>query len=128
MTAIFTYNYSSDYHPSMPMVDLSIGLPLTEPTVGLQAIVDSGADATMIPVEYLRQIGARRSRKALMRGVTGDGTLVDLFAVAVQLGSYQQRFLEVVGVTDSDEAIVGRDVLNHLMVTLNGPAAVVEVW
>ena len=128
MTAIFTYNYSSDYHPSMPMVDLSIGLPLTEPTVGLQAIVDSGADATMIPVEYLRQIGARRSRKALMRGVTGDGALVDLFAVAVQLGSYQQRFLEVVGVTDSDEAIVGRDVLNHLMVTLNGPAAVVEVW
>ena len=128
MTAIFTYNYSSDYHPSMPMVDLSIGLPLTEPTVGLQAIVDSGADATMIPVEYLRQIGARRSRKALMRGVTGDGALVDLFAVAVQLGPYQQRFLEVVGVTDSDEAIVGRDVLNHLMVTLNGPAAVVEVW
>jgi hypothetical protein len=127
MTAVFTYNYSSDYHPSMPMADLSIGLPLEEATIAVQAIVDLGADATIIPVELLQQAGARRSRKAMMRGVTGSGALVDLFAVAIQLGPYRQGFLEVVGSVSNHEAIVGRDVLNHLLVTLNGPAAVVEV-
>lgn len=81
----------------------------------------------MIPVRTLQQVGARRSRKALMRGVTGVGALVDLYAVAVQLGAYRQGSVEVVGVADNDEAIIGRDILNHLAVTLNGPALVVEI-
>lgn len=127
MTAVFTYNYSSDYHPSMPMVELTIGLPQGEMSITLPAIVDSGADATMVPIEYLRQLGARRSRKALMRWVTGEGALVDLYAVAIQLGTYRQGYAEVVSSADGGETIVGRDMLNHLSVTLNGPASVVEV-
>lgn len=127
MTAVYTYNYNSDYYPAMPVVELSLGLPLSEATLEVRAIVDSGVDATMIPIRTLQQVGARRSRKALMRGVTGIGVLVDLYAVAVQLGPYRQGFIEVVGVANNDEAIIGRDILNHLAVTLNGPALVVEV-
>lgn len=127
MTAVYSYNYNSDYYPAMPVVELSLGLPLSEATLEVRAIVDSGADATMIPVRILQEVGARRSRKALMRGVTGVSTLVDLYAVAIQLGPYRQGFVEVIGVVDNDEAIIGRDVLNHLAVTLNGPALVVEV-
>jgi hypothetical protein len=112
----------------MPVVDLSIGLPLSDTIVALPAIVDSGADATMIPVRHLRQVGARRSRKAMMRGVTGVAALVDLYTVAVRLGPHRQGFMEVVGVGDSDETIIGRDIVNHLSVTLNGPALAVEVW
>lgn len=127
MTAVFTYNYSSDYHPSMPMVELMIRLPQGEMSLTLPAIVDSGADATMVPIEYLRQLGARRSRKALMRWGAGEGALVDLYAVAIQLGTYTQGYAEVVSSADGGETIVERDMLNHLSVTLNGPASVVEV-
>jgi hypothetical protein len=81
----------------------------------------------MIPVRALREVGAHRSRKAIMRGITGVGMLVDLYTVVVQLGPYRQGFVEVVGVIDNEEAIIGRDVLNHLAVTLNGPALMVEV-
>lgn len=128
MTAVYSYEYSAAYHPPMPMIDLAVGLPLGETVVDLQAIVDSGADATMIPVRYLQQVGARRSRKAIMRGVSGEGMLIDLYAVAVRLGPYRQGFVEVIGVVDGDETIIGRDILNHLSVTLNGPAMTVEVW
>ena len=83
MTMVYSYNYDSDYHPSMPMIELSLGLPLSETAIEVRAIVDSGADATMIPARTLQEVGARRSRKALMRGVSGVGTLVDLYAVAV---------------------------------------------
>ena len=62
-----------------------------------------------------------------MRGTTGERVLVDLYTIAVQIGPYQQGLLEVVGVTTDDEVILGRDVLNHLVATLNGPAYVVEV-
>lgn len=128
MTAVFSYNYNSDYSPSMPTVELSIGLPAVETVIDVEGIVDSGADATIVPVRYLLEIEARRSRKAIMRSITGEEALVDLYAVAVRLGPYRQGFLEVIGDISGDETIVGRDILNHLSVTLNGPAAVVEVF
>ena len=40
--------------------------------------------------------------------------------VAIRIGPYQQGLLDVVGTTIDDEVIIGRDVLNHLTVTLNG--------
>lgn len=128
MTAVFTYNYSSNYQPAMPMVELSIGVPSTETAIEVQGIVDSGADATIVPVRHLFQIGARRSRKAIMRGVTGGEALVDMYVVAVRLGPYRQGFIEVVGDVGGDETIIGRDILNHLSVMLNGPGAAVEVF
>ena len=127
MTALFTYNYNSDYHPAMPMVEVSIGLPMTDTAIDVRGIVDSGADATIIPVRHLLEIGARRSRKAIMRGVAGGEALVDLYAVAIRLGPYRQGFVEAVADTSGDETIIGRDILNHLSVMLNGPGAVVEV-
>ena len=46
MTMVYSYNYDSDYHPSMPMIELSLGLPLSETAIEVRAIVDSGADST----------------------------------------------------------------------------------
>lgn len=125
--AIFTYEYDSAYVPPIPAVDLEIGPALGETVLALRVLVDSGADASLVPLPYLQQLGARRSRKAWMRGVTGRRVLVDLYAVAVRLGPYQQDMLEVIGGTEGQEAVIGRDVLNQLVVTLNGPASVVEL-
>lgn len=127
MTAIYTFNYDTSYNPSIPSVDLEIGPALGEMAMELKAVVDSGADASLVPIQYLQQLGARRSRKAWMRGTTGERVLVDLYAVAIRIGPYQQGLLDVVGTTIDDEVIIGRDVLNHLTVTLNGPASVVEL-
>ena len=111
----------------MPAVDVRVGPALGIASPGLAAIVDSGADATSIPLGYLHQISARRNRKAWLRGVTGDPLLVDLYAVALELGPLRQGLLEVVGDRFGDEVIIGRDVLNDLLVTLNGPAHTVQV-
>lgn len=62
-----------------------------------------------------------------MTGTTGERVLIDLYNVAIQVGPYHQSLLEVVGAAAEDEVIVGRDILNHLIVTLNGPTYVVEV-
>lgn len=127
MTAVYSYDYSAEYQPPIPMVDLAVGVPLSETIIELQAIVDSGADATMVPVHYLQEVGAQPTRKAIMRGVSGKGTLVDLYAVGIRLGPYRQGYIEVIGVPDGEETIIGRDLINHLSVTLNGPAVVVEL-
>lgn len=64
MTVVFTYDYDTTYQPPMPMVELKVGPALQEASLELAALVDSGADATIVPLRYLRQLQARRSRKA----------------------------------------------------------------
>jgi len=123
----YTYEYDADYNPAMPMVELLVGRALAAADLALAAIVDSGADATIIPMTYLRQIRARKGGQAWMRGTVGERVQVDLFQISLTLGDYRQGRIEVVGGADQDEVILGRDVLNHLEVTLNGPAHTVVV-
>jgi predicted aspartyl protease len=127
MTKIYTYEYDNGYDPAMPIVDIEIGRAMGKVSLTMKAVVDSGADATIIPINSLQEIRARRSRKMWMRGTAGGRILVDLYQISLQLGPFVQTLLEVVGSTQSDEVIVGRDVLNYLTVTLNGPANSVEV-
>jgi hypothetical protein len=127
MTMVFTFDYDRDFAPSMPVAEIRIGRPRTEPQMILRAILDSGADATIIPEIYLKQLGARQNEKVWMRGTAYQRRLVDLYTISLQLGDFERRHLLVVGRIDETEVIVGRDVLNQLIVTLNGLAAVTEI-
>lgn len=82
---LYTYAYDTAYIPSMPVVDLLIGRAHGEPLLQLTAIVDSGADATMIPVRYLKQIAARKGKQALVRSYLGKRDLVDRYDIRSNL-------------------------------------------
>lgn len=127
MTKIYTYQYDGHYNPAMPVVDIEIGRAMDAASLALKALVDSGADATIIPINSLQEIRARRSRKMWLRGTAGGRILVDLYQISLRLGPFSQALLEVVGSAQNDEVIVGRDVLNHLKVILDGPASSTEV-
>ena len=127
MNKVYTYEYDTIYNPAMPMVEIEIGRAMENPSLALTALVDSGADATIIPIKHLQEIRARRSRKMWMRGTAGGRISVNLYRVSLQLGPFAQAHLEVVGGTQDSEVIIGRDVLNDLKVTLNGPAYSVEI-
>lgn len=62
---IYTYDYDSTYLPAMPIVTLSIGRSDSDALLALSALVDSGADATMIPVNYLKQVNAIKRQHVL---------------------------------------------------------------
>jgi predicted aspartyl protease len=127
MSKVYTYDYDSIYDPAMPVVDIELGRAGGEPALKLTALVDSGADATIVPLRYLVQVNARRSRKKWMRGTAGGRILVDLYLISLKLGPFVTKNLAAVGDTENEELIVGRDVLNHLAVFLNGPANAVEI-
>ena len=124
---VYTFDYDRDFVPSMPVAEIRIGRPRTEPQMSLRAMLDSGADATIIPEIYLKQVGARQNAKVWMRGAAHQRRLVDLYTVSLQLGDFEGRRMLVIGGIDGTEIIVGRDVLNHLIVTLNGLAALTEI-
>ncbi len=122
-----SYDYDRHYAPAMPAVEITIGQALATPQLLLRALVDTGADATMIPLQYLRQIQAELCDQAWVRAVTTHRVRVDIYAISVQISDFEQAYLEVVANTRTGEVILGRDILNHLLVTLNGLARTVEV-
>jgi len=72
----------SYYNPSMPVAEIMIGRGETEPTLSLTALIDSGADATIIPVHYLDKVRARKGESGWLRGASIQRTPIDLYVVS----------------------------------------------
>lgn len=124
----YSYAYSPLYTPVAPVVEIEVSSdrPGTA-DIRLTALLDSGADATMLPVEVLTRIGARYVESLYMLGVAGTRMPVDLFHVTVRVGPHSVPAIRAVALNTGGEAILGRDVLNHLVVTLDGPAGTAEI-
>ncbi len=119
-----SFAYDSAYVPSAPVATIQVR---SKSAVELVALLDSGADGTMIPIDVLGQIGARYQETRYMRGVTGVRQTADLYLITVQIGPHKITGIRATAVSVGSEAILGRDVLNHLIVTLNGLANVTEI-
>lgn len=123
---IYTHDYDSQFYPAIPIIEIQVRRRATQKPVILNALVDSGADATMIPIPYLRQLNARKGVAKWLTDAMGGRHKVDLYTVSVQIGSHRPIYVRAVGI-EKEEIIVGRDVLNEFVVTLNAPAHTVEV-
>lgn len=62
-----------------------------------------------------------------MIGVTGTRMPVEIHLVSLHIGRLIIPSIEAIANVNNDEAIIGRNVLNRLIVTLNGLAGVTEV-
>jgi hypothetical protein len=84
--------------------------------------MDTGADASIMPMNHLMQIGARERAPGWLRGITGERMQVSLYFVDIRIGEITLPGIRVAGAQSLDEALIGRDVLNRLAVLLDGPA------
>lgn len=124
---IYMCDYDTSYWPSMPVAKIIIGRALTLPTRTLTALIDSGADGSIIPLLYLQEIHARKVKSLWMRTVTGKRSVVDMYVISMHVGAFEFRERLVIGGVQRDEIIIGRDILNQFVVTLNGLASTVEI-
>jgi predicted aspartyl protease len=110
--------YNELFDPPAPVLPLKLRIPAPSGWVNLVALVDTGADLTVIPADvaerYLAVAGAIR-----IIGVTGAAEEATLYWSEVAIGNWHHRVL-LAGF--GAEAIVGRDVLNRLNLTLEGPS------
>ena len=87
----------------------------------ISAFVDTGADATIVPIDIVRQLRAGVVTLKTVRGYTGGRHTVRTYLVDVVVGSLTLPGVEVVGDDATDEILLGRDVLNKLRLLLDGP-------
>lgn len=121
------YLYDESFQPAMPVVEVSVDGYSGPPLQTLKAIVDSGADGTMLPVDLSQAVDAQYADTVMMHGVLGVGEPVDRYTVAISLSTLTLHGIDAVAVPTGTEGVIGRDVLNHLMLALNGPAHTTQI-
>jgi predicted aspartyl protease len=121
------FPYDITYDPALPICDIALTAKSTGQRVELTAIIDTGADGTIIPIEYLQQIGARRAFEAGLRSQWGERRAVFLYLVDLQIGELTLPGIYVVGDELGEEIVLGRNVLNQLRLLLDGPAGLTQL-
>jgi predicted aspartyl protease len=122
------FPYDTDYFPPAPSVEISLGA-LDEPFVvgPLQALVDTGADASIVPIQYIRSLRVQVDNRKYLRSQWGERRLVDTYLLDVGIGGLRLPLVEIVANEWGEEIILGRNVLNKLTVILDGPKQVLEI-
>ena len=122
------FPYSVRYTPPAPVVQIQLALPEEGFKVGpLAAFIDSGADASIVPLRYLRQLRSPAAGIKVLRSQWGEQRPVDYHLVDIGIGQIRLPSVPVVSDELGDELILGRSALNMLCVMLDGPRAVVEI-
>jgi predicted aspartyl protease len=122
------FSYNTTYFPAAPHIEIRLGIPDESLKVGpLLAFVDSGADGTLIPARYVRPLQLEIFEHKFLLSQWGERRLVATYRLDVEIGDIRLPAIEIVADDQSDEVVVGRNVLNKLRVLLDGPKQLVEI-
>ncbi len=88
--------------------------------------LDTGSDMTVIPESFVMQMRLIPERSVLLSGYDGNDTKRDTFIVDLELADCTLKSVRVVAVPRAT-MLLGRDVLNHFVITLDGKAQTFEM-
>ena len=110
------------FNPPAPLAKVSLRNSENDKTLSDVAfLIDTGADVTLIPEYSLNLLGVHIDPGERYELMSFDGSTS--FVPAAQLDliflrkAFKGRFL----IIDQDRGILGRDILNHLSLLLDGP-------
>ena len=92
----------------------------------VSALLDTGSDVTAIPRTLVERLQLYPISHLEIEGLAAITTSVFSYAVQLSVAGLVISRLEVV-LTGLDFVVLGRDVLNHLYVLLNGPELTFEL-
>jgi hypothetical protein len=115
--------YLQTIFPPIPALDIVLSAPASDHWGGpFTAIVDSGADFTIIPLALMKSLDAPVIRPAVLSSQWRDKHSVYIYKVDIRVGEITLPAMDAAGDPFSDEIILGRNVLNRLDLRLEGPA------
>ena len=120
--------YDSAYMPPVPILPVQLITPEWDiQTDLLLAIIDTGADGTLVPIEHLRQINASIAGQTGLRSQWGELRIAHLYLVDLKIKNLTLPGVWVVGDEIGNEIVLGRNVLNCLKLLLDGPSKLIEI-
>jgi predicted aspartyl protease len=112
----------------MPILSIYIGPLGQRPTLGpITAIVDTGADMTILPVSVIRPLQISPFNSGRLFGQWRDPHPVDFYLVELEIEGVHLTNSQIAADETITEAILGRNVLNKLPLFLDGPQHHLEI-
>ena len=121
------FPYESSYEPALPVCEVTLSVATSGHQRTLLAVIDAGADTTLVPLDHLTQLGARRVFEANLRSQWGERRVVYLYLVDIRIDKITLPGIFVVGEELGQEVVLGRDVLNRVRILLDGPAKITRI-
>lgn len=113
------YSYDRDYEPPAPVVPVRVGSPVGDlAAVLLPALVDTGADLTVVPAAMTRQLRLSETDHVTIRAGGIEMGPASVYAAQIELDGVTE-IVEVLAL--GEETLLGRNLLRTVVVTLDGP-------
>jgi hypothetical protein len=115
-------DYNASYDPPAPVVEVTLhGASTGQHVSGVQMLMDTGADLTLVPRASITQLGISEQESLQYELAGFDGHISSFPAVDLDMQVFGHIFRGRYLVIDADEGILGRDVLNEVAVLFDEP-------
>ncbi|HLW47970.1 MAG TPA: retroviral-like aspartic protease family protein [bacterium] len=118
------FPYGRQYRPRAPVLLVRISSPGKAAAVLVAALADTGAAMTSLPADLPAQLGLPVAGRAIVAGFDGTPRIVPTHTVQIRVADYITVLRVIAAGT---YALLGRDVLNALVIKLRGPDGIAAV-
>ena len=119
--------YSRDFDPPAPFMDIVIAASNdSERWRSVGALLDTGAEVSIIPRQTVYELELSPYAEMIIEAFDGRRQRVNLYAVTLEVAGTRLSPVRAVAYPTS-YAILGRDVLNRFLTTLDGPHLSFEI-
>ena len=120
--------YSQSFVPPAAVIEIRLAALDQAQTAGpFLALIDTGADASLVPKWVLLKLGAPSMFEAHLRSPWGELHVVVMHLADILIGSERFPAIELAASESDDEFVLGRNVLNKLTLFLDGPQQVTQL-
>jgi len=117
------------YSPPVPIVQIRLRAPYQKgPAKTVSAIFNPGADMTVVPGEAVTELPPTPGGFVAVEDFTGKVILMKHQLLNVEIGDADIGTVPVLVGASSGHALIGRDILKHLVILWDGPNGSLQVW
>jgi len=118
--------YSREFAPPAPVLDVVVRVPRGSESVTLPGKLDSGADVCGVPDTLIAHLDITPVRASRAAGFAGDLREVIVYRIDIEVAGTSIQRVEALA-TRRPYVIVGRNVLKHFVLRLDGPKGELEL-
>jgi predicted aspartyl protease len=115
-------SYNPRYDPPAPFLQILVANRFQRrKRATLSAMVDTGSDVTAIPSHLIKQLDLYATGKIYLEDVNQQTMPIYLYGTRLTIVNITFNDFEVI-TTELEHALIGRDLLNHFRIELDGRA------